>query len=481
MNPGMYQNLYKILRKALGEGHRLVQKMKAKIDDFMSPKITNKDKTVVDFPDRGLDDADPGRIATTELDIERADSEQIKDVFNDIEKIIDYGPQKFKQLPIDQQGNAFRNFKRFERKTLMAPDEGIASLQKPQAPVFKIQGGEKLTGQGLESLQKKLGLPSDSPGPRKSKMDQGILNLKRNFADVESSAAELGQEVEQAAKVQDDIFSAGRLRDLQSQAELRGVARQLIIEDIQAGKLKNLSPGMKKGMLEPTGSGLDGDPLDVLFRYYGPDASEVLDMLVKKHGATPDGIDLIKLDLKNKVGIQPDFEFKPRDVPMSTLGGREGKIPLTQNEVVEFLTGVDKEGNPIPMEKLKFYNDNFDFEDYSADTQYYLKRFLTQEDQKPYLKNLPSNINVKGIFEQKDKPNFTVEELESLKFKPEPEKFAMGGRVGYQVGGAATPEQFAEGNPFQKDLLVSMYGAPGAGKSYYAESGSVGIPYLLGE
>jgi len=54
MNPGMYQNLYKILLKALGEGHRLVQKMKAKIDDFKSPKITNKDKTIVDFPDQGV-------------------------------------------------------------------------------------------------------------------------------------------------------------------------------------------------------------------------------------------------------------------------------------------------------------------------------------------------------------------------------------------------------------------------------------------
>jgi hypothetical protein len=32
-------------------------------------------------------------------------------------------------------------------------------------------------------------------------------------------------------------------------------------------------------------------------------------------------------------------------------------------------------------------------------------------------------------------------------------------------------EQFAEGNPFQKNLLVSMYGAPGADKAYYADGG----------
>ena len=420
MNPGMYQNLYKILLKALGEGHRLVQKMKAKIDDFMSPKITNKDKTVVDFPDQGLDDSDPGRIATTELDVERADSEQIKDVLNDIEKIIDYGPQKFKQLPIDQQGNAFRNFKRFERKMIMAPDEGVTSLQKPEAPVLKMESGKPFEGEGLESLQKKFGLPKGSPGPRKSKMDQGIINLKRSFADVESSAAELGEEVDQAAKIEDDMFSAGRLRDLQNEAELRGVARQLIIEDIQSGKLKNLSPGMREGMLNPSGSGLDGDPLDVLFRYYGPEASEVLDMLVKKHGATPDGIDLIKLDLKNKVGIQPDFEFKPRDIPMSSLGGKEGKIPLTQNEIVEFLTGVDKEGNPVSIKKLKFYDDNFDFQDYRADAQYYLKRFLTEKDQKEFLKNLPSNLSTESVFES-GKPVFTADEIEGLKFKNKPQ------------------------------------------------------------
>ena len=152
--------------------------------------------------------------------------------------------------------------------------EGIASLKRPEAPVLKIKSGEQLTGQGLESLQKKLGLPKDSPGPRKSKIDQGILGMKRGFADVEQSAAELGEEVGAISKQGDDMFNPARLESLRNQAELRGVARSLIIDDIKAGKLKNLSPGMKKGMLEPTGSGLDGDPIDVCLLYTSDAADE---------------------------------------------------------------------------------------------------------------------------------------------------------------------------------------------------------------
>ena len=304
----MYGTILKLLREALGELHPLVKKMQSKIDEAAS-----KNDKVIDFPKKDLEDIDTEQNfkAFNELDIDRANKDQLKDFEIELEKVIDLGPDKLSKMPIDQQGNLFRNVKRFQRRVLQSPEskEGIASLEQPEAPVLKIESGEQLTGQGLESLQKKLGLPKGSPGPRQSKIDQGILGMKKGFADVEKSAAELGKEAETMSKQGDDMFNPMRLENLRDQAELRGVARQLIIEDIKAGKLKNLSPGMKKGMLEPTGSGLDGDPIDVLFRYYGGEASEVLDMLVKKHGGTPDGIDLIKLDLKNKVDIQPEFEF----------------------------------------------------------------------------------------------------------------------------------------------------------------------------
>ena len=421
----MYATILNILIKALGKLHPLVKKMQSKIDEAAKK---SKDDKVVDFPKKDLEvvAGEKAYRALSELDIERATKEQLKDFQKDLEEVIDLGPDKLSKLPIDQQGNFFRNVKRFERRLLQDPEskEGIASLKRPEAPVLKIESGEQLTGQGLESLQKKLGLPKDSPGPRKSRLDQGILGMKRGFADVERSSAELGEEVGAISKQGDDMFNASRLESLRNQAELRGVARALIIDDIKAGRLKNLSPGMKKGMLEPTGSGLDGDPIDVLFRYYGGDASEVLEMLVKKHGATPDGIDLIKLDLKNKVDIQPDFEFKPRDFPQATLGSKGGKIPLTQKEVVEFLTGVDAEGNPISKEKLKFYNKNFDLGDDDANTQSYVKRFLTDETQTEFLKNLPSNFDAKGAKEVQG-TILPVEDMEKLKFKVDPEDAQM--------------------------------------------------------
>jgi len=411
----MFKTIYLILLETLGAGHRLVKKMKKLLDEAESPS----DK-VTRFPDS----SDTTSRAFNELDLDRANADQLKDFEIELEKAIDLGPRAFSKLPIDSQGNIFRNVKRFQRRTLQKP-EGIQTLDRPEAPVLKIESGEQLTGQGLESLQKKLGLPKDSPGPRKSKMDQGIISLKRNVAETEQAATEFSESIDQAAKVRDDMFNPSRLQQLQNEAELRGVARSLIIDDIKSGKLKNLSPGMKKGMLEPTGSGLDGDPLDVLFRYYGPEASEVLDMLVKKHGATPDGIDLIKLDLKNKVGIQPEFEFKPREFPMTSLGGPEGKIPLTQKEVVEFLTGLDADGNPISKEKLKFYNKHIDLADDQSNVQGYLRRYLQNEnDQGQFLKNLPSSLNTKSAVEMKG-TKLSAEEIDKLKFKVDPEDAQM--------------------------------------------------------
>ena len=426
MNPGMYGNLYKILKKTLGDLHPLVQKMKAKLDEFLNKKPDDK---VLDFPDKTLDDTSDLRI-NQDLDVEGATPEQIKDFESQLEKIIDMGPEKFKGLPIDTQGNIFRNVKRYERKLLQTqkPDEGIASLKRPESPVLEITSGKPFEGEGLESLQKKFGLPEGAPGPRESKIDAGIINLKRNVAEADQSVQELLSDADQMssarAKQSEDLFPDATMKSLSDKTELRGVARQIIVDDIKAGRLKNLSPGMKKGMLEPTGSGLDGDPLDVLFRYYGAEAFEVLDELTKKHGATIDGIDLIKLDLKNKVGIQPNFELKPLDFPMPTLGGKEGKIPLTQKEVVEFLTGTDADGNPISKEKLKFYNKHFDVGDDDADVQNYLKRFLTDETQVEFLKNLPSNFDAKGAKEIQG-TILPVEDMEKLKFKVDPEDAQM--------------------------------------------------------
>lgn len=419
----MYTTLFRILLATLGAAHPLVKRMKSKIDDVAKK---GKDDKVLEFPSRGLEEDVTSR-AFEELDIQRANKKQLDDFIKELEPIVEMGPDRFNKLNMENQGTVFRNVKRFERKTLQDPSsrEGVASLDTPQAPVFKIGSGEEMQGEGLASLQKKFGLPEGSPGPRESKVDEGIINLKRNVAETQQSAQELLDDADRMSKARarqgGDEFPNATLGALQDKTQLRGVARQFIIEDIKSGRLKNLSPGMKEGMLNPTGSGLDGDPLDVLFRYYGADAFEVLDELTKKHGATIDGIDLIKLDLKNKVGVQPDFELKPRDFPMSSLGGKEGKIPLTQREVVEFLTGTDKDGNPISKEKLKFYNKHFDVADDDADVQNYLKRYLMNEnDQGQFLKNLPSNFDTKAATEIEGTV-LSADEIEKLKFKVDPD------------------------------------------------------------
>ena len=330
---------------------------------------------------------------------------------------------------MQDQGTVFRNIKRFESKTLQDPSskEGIVSLDAPQAPVFKLGSGEKIEGEGLASLQQKYGLPSDAPGPRKSKFDAGIINLKRRTGEVQQAADDL---VAAEKKREDDLFDAPRrLKQLENAATLRGLARQFIVEDIKSGKLKNLSPGMRKGMLEPTGSGLDGDPIDVIQRYYGSQALEVLEMLSQKYGAGPRAFDSAKQDLKTKEGILSTFELEPLNFPEPSAFSNKRKIPLTQVEVVNFLTGMDKDGNPVPQELLEFYNRNFDLNDDASGAQAYLRRYINDEnDQQEFLKNLPSNLNTKGALEVgslkgvKTGKKLTADQIENFKFKSQQQR-----------------------------------------------------------
>lgn len=404
----MYSTIFRILLASLGAAHPLVKRMKSKIDD-----AANKDKKVIDFPSVDVEGDQPNPLFR-DLNIEAANENQLKQVPKDLEKIIDLGPKAFEKLDMNKQGNVFRNVKRFERRLKQTPDEsGIITLQKPSAPVLKLETGKEIVGEGLKGIQDDLGIPSDIDG--KSGIGQLMLKTKRVVKEGDDLAKEFGMNGDLKA----GIKSLGALQD---EAEVRGVARALITDDIKSGKLKNLSPGMKEGMLNPTGSGLDGDPIDVIYRYYDPGTLEVLEMLVEKHGATPDGIDLIKLDLKNKVGIQDSFEFKPLRFPQPSQGTRKAKIPLTQNEVVEFFTGVDKEGNPISQDKLEFYNRNIDLADDAADTQNYLKRFTDdQGGQQEFLKNLPSKIDSGSVLSRREN-KLTPEQIEQLKFKSQEKK-----------------------------------------------------------
>lgn len=416
----MYTTLFRILLATLGAAHPLVKRMKSKIDDAAKK---DKDDKVVEFPSRGLEEI-PASKAFQELDIERANKNQLDDFIKELEPIVEMGPDAFKKIDMESQGNLFRNVKRFERKLLQTEksDEGIASLDKPKAPVFEIGSGQEMQGEGLASLQQRFGLPEGAPGPRNSKLDAGIIELKRKTGEVQQAADDL---VAAEKKLDDDMNDgAERLKRLKQLGEVRGLARQFIVEDIKSGKLKNLSPGMRKGMLEPTGSGLDGDPIDVINRYYGGNALEVLDMLAKKYGSGPRAFESAKSDLKNKIDIQENFEMYPLDFPEPSPFSTKRKIPLTQVEVVQFLTGRDKEGNPIPRELLEFYDRNFDFNDDASGAQAYLRRYINDEgDQQEFLQNLPSSLNteaamkvgsLKGIPVGK---KLSADQIEQFKFK----------------------------------------------------------------
>lgn len=215
----------------------------------------------------------------------------IKYLDDEIRKTADLILNKNLQLTQEQKINFAKNLevKRNFEKDL----EDFKT--KPEAEVLDIKTKEKIGN--IEKLKEEAGLtapPTTSIGEAQLKIKQveqglkDILKNKTNIGDI----------------LKDSIESQIRYAQLQRSGLVRAVAREIIEQDLKAGKLK-LRPEVEKGMINPTGSGLDGDPIEVYRLYYGEDALEQLDSLAPEFNKSYTAKDAAQIAREKYPNIQP--------------------------------------------------------------------------------------------------------------------------------------------------------------------------------
>ena len=251
----MFRTILELLTKALGRNNPVVQKMARSVEQG-DPKVTSI-PTQTKLP----------RIAREDLDIERANSEQIKTAIEEFGKIADLGEAGFKKLPIEQQANVFRNATRFERK--LKQDEGI--MRTETAKVFDMGTRRQVDKEGLGSLNGTRVKTTRPVGETEEILMRGLEDIKDRLSKIsKTETPKISDILEDMAKSQ---ASFARMRD---EGLVRATAREIMDRDIKSGKLKIPKEEMDV-VLEYSPV---NDPLDVWRKYYGEGALEQLDSMI---------------------------------------------------------------------------------------------------------------------------------------------------------------------------------------------------------
>ena len=168
----MLRTIYQILLKVLGRNHPTVRRIAQNLEDQSGKKVTSiptKTKT----PD----------IATTDLArLEEGSKEQIEKIIKQYGDLSELGEKGVSKLPIELQGNAFRNAKRLERK-LLQDKQGIMGTDT--AKVFDMDTGREVGEKGIKSLLRERGRKT-RPG------EEGIIGMAE---DIKDQARMIGQDL----------------------------------------------------------------------------------------------------------------------------------------------------------------------------------------------------------------------------------------------------------------------------------------------
>ena len=468
----MLRTIYQILLKVLGRNHPTVRRIAQNLEDQSGKKVTSiptKTKT----PD----------IATTDLArLEEGSKEQIEKIIKQYGDLSELGEKGVSKLPIELQGNAFRNAKRLERK-LLQDKQGIMGTDT--AKVFDMDTGREVGEKGIKSLLRERGRKT-RPG------EEGIIGMAE---DIKDQARMIGQDLKPTSNkdflfgsqprdrliadklgpeakkmlqektpdfftMGDDYYQANNARiirqaynnyppdkadkvvgyynKLSQEDKLRRLAvdtaqtpesillpatRAVLKKFSDEGKIK-LSPDTLRSFKGQGGA----NTIDQFEKIFGFDNLEVLDDYVANvaMGRAKTAEELAENFVKDYSSrINPSLQKRTGGVLTPRATDRQ---ILTDREKAQFLTNTGDDGNPLTPEALDYLKRNIEANDPFI-TKYIMQYSLPRvrgEKATNYIKNLPDGY---------DPPN-EVRAVLDLKPKtpdPDPELFAKGG-LAYMMG-----------------------------------------------
>ena len=316
--------------------------------------------------------------------------------------------------------------------------------------VAKMNDAERLIFEGnLRRLKNKL---EDSGLIQKENVSSGITALESKVEQLKQKGKELEKVTGEKATLTDVLNDLGvsqqSMSRLNDEGLVRAAARQILINDIKAGKIKNITISEAINM---------GEPLDPFRQIYGEGALEQLDSLIPNFRNLKTEMEAEKL-ARSKFKFEPDENRLPGSVSIEE--GRKAEQEFGINKpakVSDFKAEATKRTSIDDL--IDEYNANQDrlrLSDEEGGTAIGYQEF--QKIQKRN-EDIAKALEEKGISSKVEEA--PQAEIIPFRKKPtEPEGKADGGRIGYAYG---TPAMGL-------DYLTGMEPSKG-----YADSGRIGF------
>jgi len=322
----------------------------------------------------------------------------------------------------------------------------------PSAEVIAAGSKQQVTGKGLEELIDKEGLVASPKTPL------GKIQFGNKRAEYEMNKIIKESDLDSLLKgINKDRLAEMRLHN---EGLVRAVTRQILSEDIKAGKIKSLT-------LDDLGT--SREPIDYFRKIYGENALEQLDSLIP---------DFNRLNTEQEAAslARSKFKFEPDEFRLKGSTSYEDveKAKTTEKEkgFFERLFGSKKqekepaevlditaEGNKRKSvdELIDEYNANQDrtrLLDEEGGSKISYEEFQDIQKKNEEIAKELEKKGVKSTPEPEEvKPEGIVIPFRKKFPKPEPEDKAQGGIIGYALGGRTG---FAEGTPMAGLAITSI-------------------------
>jgi hypothetical protein len=335
------------------------------------------------------------KYVSKDLNIEAASDDAAQNAYNEMKELI---PEITKMN--DGERLVFEgNLRRLKNKV---------QPEKIEAEVIGITTKEPLSKEGIGQLLKEAGQTSP-PGTMIGNIETRINQLKKRGKELEKQT--LGD-------VLKDIGSSQvSLSKLQDEGLVRATTRQILVNDIKAGKIKNITVEDAINMKEP---------IDPFRQIYGEDALEQLDSLVPDLRKLTSEVDAEKL-ARSKFKFEPDVNRLPGSTSIEEAIKAEKEFGINkpkQAEVTSITAKVNR--NRDPDQLIEEYNKNKELlsqVDEEGGTSIAYEQFQQLQKRNTDIENILDSLGIKSAPELK--PEGVI-----IPFKKKPDEFAKGGSAG---------------------------------------------------
>jgi antitoxin component HigA of HigAB toxin-antitoxin module len=291
--------------------------------------------------------------------------------------------------------------------------------------ITKMNDAERLIFEGnLRRLKNKLEVSGLIEGENVS---SGIVAIQSKIDELKQAGKELEKVTGEKSTLTDVLKDMGAsqisLSKMQDQGLVRATARQILVNDIKAGKIKNITVEEAINM---------GEPLDPFRQIYGEDALEQLDSLIPNFRN-------LKTETEAEKLARSKFKFEPDEARL------KGSVTIEEGKKAEQEYGINKPAKVSDFKAEATKRTSIDdlIDEYNANQD----RLLLTDDEGATLITYPEynrlrdrNDEIAKALEAKGISSKVEEapqaEIIQFRKKPtEPEGKANGGRIGYAKGG----------------------------------------------